>query len=77
MKKGSDMTKPERFAIILLSVISITLVFVVFMLSLENYYLRNIDEHKALRISQLKRDQVYTGHVMMNIVQVLHRAGGL
>ena len=71
------LPKPEIIAIILLTVISLALCFTTLMLSLENIYLRNIDEHKALTISRQKRDQVYSNRVMVNVVQVLNRAGGL
>ena len=71
------MKYPERFAIILLTVLSLVLCFVVFMLNLENSYLRNIDYHKAMTISRMKEDSIYTQRVTNNVVQLLNRAGGL
>ena len=71
------MKYPERFAIILLTVLSLVLCFVVFMLNLENIYLRNIDYHKAMTISRMKEDSIYTQRVTNNVVQLLNRAGGL
>jgi len=71
------MKYPEKLAIILLTVISLVLCFVVFMLNLEIKQLREIDYRKSLKISQLEQDAVYTQRVTKNVVQLLNRAGGL
>lgn len=71
------MTFPYKIAIILLTVLSLTLCFVVLMLNLEISYLRNIDYHKAMTISQMKEDRAYTLRVTQNLVQLINRKGGL
>ena len=68
---------PTKIAIILLTVLSIVLSFSVLMLALNNIYLRNIDESKALKISALKRSAVYDSHVNEKALILLDKAGCL
>ena len=79
MESEGDMTSnsPYKFAIILLTVLSLTLCFAVFMLNLEISYLRNIDYHKAATISRMKEDRAYTLRVTQNLVQLINRKGGM
>ena len=68
---------PIKIAIILLTVLSLVLSFSVLMLALNNIYLRNIDESKALKISALKRSAVYENHVNKKAFDLLDKAGCL
>lgn len=68
---------PTKIAIILLTVLSIILSFSVLMLALNNIYLHNTNESKALKISALKRSAVYDNHVNQKAFNLLDRAGCL
>ena len=68
---------PTKVAIMMLTVLSIVLGFSVLMLALNNFYLRNIDKSKALKISALKRSAVYDSHVNKKAFSLLDKAGCL
>ena len=68
---------PIKIAIILLTVLSLVLSFSVLMLALNNTYLRNIDESKALKISALKRSVVRDTYVNNKAFSLLDKAGCL
>ena len=68
---------PTKIAIILLTVLSIVLIFSVLMLALNNIYLHNTNASKALKISELKRSAVYDSHVNKKAFSLLDKAGCL